>query len=153
MSLLRAVQKPTTLLRNRPRTLGAVAGLLALSYSGPIGPALVGLAKRHGQLPLLMHCFFAHPNDVPATVLETIVGNSGGGAFAQAAGNAKGYDPSEKYSKILVPIRAYFGERDCLVPPSDARFLRGTPVETSEILGVGHFAHIERPDLVLARLV
>ncbi|MFL6162594.1 MAG: alpha/beta fold hydrolase [Jatrophihabitantaceae bacterium] len=152
ISLLRAFQRPTTLLQNRPGTLLLFAELLSLSYSGSLGKRTLAVLHRTGQLPRLMNGLFAYPRLVPINLLGAIVASSGNSAFKLAARNAEAYDAAETFNRIDAPTHLYFGQYDRLVPPTDARFLTdlSKAVELGIVKGVGHFAHLERPDLVLA---
>lgn len=133
-----------------PWFLGMLLIMRTLAVLG--GGALVGLMRRLGALPALAAPLFTtgvHPSVVAALGDEIRPR-----AFARAARLAAAYDENA-WTAIRCPVRSVRGVHDVFAGEADAAVFVTmiSNFRETRLVDAGHFAHIERPDAVLAALV
>lgn len=153
-SVVDTVQHPLRALSQTPGATLSYLTLACLSQLGPAGPALTRGAHGLRLLAPLLGHVVAQPNRLRPSVLEHLSRSVRPASFRLAAKNGLQYDCRARWSRIDIPLWASFGSADRLVPPEDkARLEADLPSARTEMLeGVGHFAPLERPDLVAASL-
>jgi pimeloyl-ACP methyl ester carboxylesterase len=144
-----AARGPLRSLTTLPAFVGMLLVMRSMAALGPAGSALV---RKIGATPLmrpLMSPFFADPAAVPAKVIRRLGEDARPASFAAAARAAAGYDFSQ-WRGIRCPVLATRGDKDVFTPPTDLLWLAELVphVRTVTIPHCGHFAVLERPDLV-----
>ena len=151
VAVLDAIRRPIRGGLGLPGFAGMLLIMRTLAVFGDLGPALVRLMRRLGWLPALAGPLFAgavHPSVVSALGDEVRPG-----AFARAARVAATYR-ERTWTAIRCPVRSVRGIRDVFAGETDAAaFVALIPdFRETRLPDAGHFAHIERPDAVLAAL-
>lgn len=144
-----AARAPLRSLSRFPAFVGMLLVMRSMAALGPAGSALV---RKIGATPLmrpLMSPFFADPAAVPARVIRRLGEDARPASFAAAARAAADYDFSQ-WRGIRCPVLATRGDKDVFTPPTDLlRLAELVPhVRTVTFPHCGHFAVLERPDLV-----
>lgn len=131
--------------------LFAMRALALLGRNGHRGRAVVRALARCGALPVLTAPLFA--GRVDPSVVAAFGGDVRPAAFAAAARIAASYDESV-WRGIRCPVRSVRGTRDVFAAERDTAAFADLIEDFDEIrlADAGHFAHIERPDAVLALL-
>lgn len=135
--------------------LPAFAGMLltmrSLAGLGAVGDAIVRSVARCGLLPLLTASLFARP--VHPSVIEAFATEVRPRSFARAARLAADYEP-RTWTAIECPVRSVRGTHDVFAGECDAALFATLIRRFRErrLPDAGHFAHIERPDAVLAAI-
>jgi pimeloyl-ACP methyl ester carboxylesterase len=126
----------------------------ALSALGGAGRMLVrGLDRVHLLRPAVLP-LFRHAFRVPTTVVDALAREVRPASFVAAAGIARGYPADTLWAGIRCPVTALKGDHDVFVRDSDlARLSAVVPqARTMVIPDCGHFANVERPEVVLAAI-
>lgn len=149
--VLEAVRRPVRRGLALPWFAGMLTIMRALAPLGRVGTAVVRAFARLRALPLLTAPLFA--GRVDPSVVAAFGREVRPAAFARAARLAAAYDETA-WRRIVSPVRTVRGARDVFAGATDAAALRALipGVRAQRLAGTGHFAHIERPDAVLAAL-
>ena len=150
-SVVDAVRRPVRGGSRLPWFAGMLLAMRALALAGTAGHALVRLLARRGVMPALTAPLFAVPPH--PSVVDAFADEVRPAGFARAARLAAAYE-LRTWTGIRCPVRSVRGARDVFAGESDAAaFLALIPdFREVRLSGAGHFAHIERPDAVLALL-
>jgi pimeloyl-ACP methyl ester carboxylesterase len=126
----------------------------AMSRVGRFGAGLASALARLHLLRAAVAPLFRYPRQIPASVIRALGTEIRPRAFSLAVGMGVDYDASAAWAKIECPVRAVKGDRDVFSRQVDftrlGDILPASHRETIE--ACGHFAHIERPNEVLAAL-
>ena len=144
-----AVRRPVRGSLGLPWFSGMLLAMRALAAVGPVGRALVRLLARRGAMPALTAPLFVAPPH--PSVVDAFAGEVRPAAFARAARLAADYE-LRTWTGIVCPVRSIRGARDVFAGESDAAAFVALIPDFHEVRlsDAGHFAHIERPDAVLA---
>jgi pimeloyl-ACP methyl ester carboxylesterase len=148
-----AVRRPLRGGIRLPAFAGMLATMRALAALGPVGRVLAPALHRVGALRPLAAPLFARPRAVHRSVVAALAHEVRPASFARAARHASGYD-LDAWRRITCPVEAVRGEADVFAGATDAAAFGARIGGFHEIVldDAGHFAHIERPDAVLAAL-
>lgn len=154
-SIVSTVNHPWKSLLSNSGPARTYMSMKCIARLGSAGPWLVSQLDKRGQLRKIMGRLFASPDLLPNSIVSSVAKNMRPGAFVLAAKNGKGYDARELWAQIACPLVATFGGVDQLVPWVDAQDLRACQPHARIISfeDVGHFAQVERPDLVLPLVI
>ncbi|MDJ1113129.1 alpha/beta fold hydrolase [Microbacterium dauci] len=152
-AVIDAIRRPVRGGLRLPGFAGMLLVMRGLAVIGATGTAFVRALGRGGFLRPLSAPLFAHPARVHRSVVDALAGEIRPASFAGGADAAASYD-LERWRRIGCPVRAVSGERDVFVADSDAAALAELiPDFTHTTLpDAGHFAAVERPELVLHEL-
>ena len=148
--IVQAVNHPLVSLRERPVTWLVYQALRAATATS----VLTRLLPRHlipsDVIALALSPVAAHPRSLPVTFLRSIAEGMRSDSFRVAARTGVGYDVVHRWAQITVPVTATFGRQDALVTAADLQALASAASSTYVVPleDVGHFAPVERPDLV-----
>lgn len=150
-AVLDAVRRPLRGGAALPGFAGMLTMMRMLAALGSAGIAIVRAAGRRGWLPALAAPLFA--GTVHPSVVDALADEIRPAAFARAARFAAAYE-ERTWTGIRCPVRSVRGVRDVFAGEADAAaFVRLIDDFRETRLGsTGHFAHIERPDAVLAAM-
>jgi pimeloyl-ACP methyl ester carboxylesterase len=145
-----AARHPVRALRTLPAFTLLRAGLVVTRGAAR---GLLRAAARIGLLPLLAAPVFAAVRRLDRSVLEVFVDEFRPAGFLGAARSAAGYD-TRRWASVSCPVVAVAGRQDVFARVDDLERLGATLPDVRTVLleGCGHFAHVERPDAVVAEL-
>lgn len=151
VAVLDAIRRPVRGGRVLPWFAGMLLLMRTFAVLGGVGVAVIRLVHQLGLLPTLAAPLFAKPAH-PA-VTAALGGDIRPVAFARAARLAADY-PERTWTAIRCPVRSVRGVRDVFAGETDAAaFVALIPdIHEQRLPDAGHFAHIERPDAVLAAI-
>lgn len=152
-SVIESVGHPVGRFSTLPGFVSLWQVMRLLAALGRFGRTLVrGLEAARLLRPAVLP-LFRHPWRIDASVIDALSREIRPRSFVAAAEIARGYDP-QVWSTIRCPVAALKGDRDVFVRDDDLEklcaLLPGT--RTSVVADCGHFANIERPDVVLAAI-
>jgi len=131
------------------RVLGALryASNLLAAWGGWVGSRSDALARRARARRLLMGFVVDRPDRLPAALVSEQVRGSGKPGFVDALDALTGYPIRDRLGEIGCPTLIVWGERDWLIPVSDAdEFARLIPDSRKVVWPhTGHMAMLERP--------
>lgn len=132
--------------------------LAKLKIAGRLGPVVQPgmrlLSHRPGAVRSVGGGLYAHPDQLPPTVLQALARSFDARALRDTLAIGRRYFPREIYPAIHVPTRLAFGERDPLTGEADACVAHQLipHLDWHRIPNAGHFAHIEQPVATAAHL-
>ncbi|GAA1982930.1 alpha/beta hydrolase [Microbacterium pumilum] len=153
VGVLDAIRRPV---RGGAKLL-AFAGMLAtmrvVRLLGAAGRALVRGLHRIGVLATLAAPLFAQPRRIHRSVIDALAVEIRPAAFTRAARIAAAHD-TESWRRIECPVWGIRGVQDVFAGAGDAAAFGSLIGRFAELRvpDAGHFAHIERPDAVLAAI-
>lgn len=152
-AIVDAVRHPLRGLRTVPWFVGLLLTMRVLAGLGSLGVRVVRLLHRLGALRALTAPLFAAPAHVHHSVIDAFAHELRPRAFVEAARAAAAYDLS-LWRAISCPVRTIRGERDVFVHASDEDRLAAlaSDVVQTTLPGAGHFAAVERPQVVAEAL-
>ena len=134
-------------LEHAARALARIERLVAF-YGGWIASRSSMLARRAGLRRLVLSAIAAYPDRLPAPLVAEQVAGAGRPGLLPALRAMSAYPLRDRLGEIVCPTLIVWGERDKLVPVSDAgEFERLIP--GSRQVGypdTGHVPMLERPD-------
>ncbi|GAA1929023.1 hypothetical protein GCM10009775_21330 [Microbacterium aoyamense] len=152
-AVMDAVRRPW---RGGLRLPGFAGMLLAMRLLATTRTAGRGFLRALCRMRLLRAAaapLFAHPARIDRTVVDALADEIRPAAFVAAARAARAYD-RERWRLITTRIISLRGRSDVFAGAHDGEaFARLIPMFVEHrIEDAGHFAHIERPDVVLSAL-
>jgi pimeloyl-ACP methyl ester carboxylesterase len=153
-AVIDAIRRPWRGGRRLPWFAGMLLAMRLFAPLGRAGRVLATALHRLGVLTLLAAPLFAARGALDPSVFEALAREVRPGAFADAARAAARYD-LRAWGGIHAPVRAVRGARDVFVGADDRAALARLIPDYREhtIVGAGHFAAIERPEIVLDALL
>ncbi len=136
-----------------PGFAGMLLTMRMLAGLGAAGRVFVRALDRIGALRTLTAPLFARPRSVHRSVIAAFVAELRPRAFVRAAAAARAYD-LETWRRITCPVVAVRGSSDVFAAAADTAGFASRVGGYREVQrdDAGHFAHIERPDVVLAAI-
>jgi pimeloyl-ACP methyl ester carboxylesterase len=153
-TMIDAARHPVRRFVRMPRFVLLWRAMQAMAHLGGTGARLaLGLNRLH-LLRAAVAPLFRYSKRVPANVIAAFGRELRPSSFAAAVTMGNDYDPSRRWAEIECPVRALRGDRDVFAPADDIDRLGETlpSAHRQTLARCGHFAHIERPDEVLAAL-
>ena len=153
-AVLDAVRRPWRGGVRLPWFAGMLVAMRALACLGAAGRGIGRMLHRIGILAPLASPLFAARSAVDPSVFDALSRELRPAAFAAAARAVSAYDIAA-WAGIECPVRAVSGADDVFVGAGDAEVLgRIIPDHRHHVIaGAGHFAAIERPEVVVDALL
>ncbi|MGV8896171.1 MAG: alpha/beta fold hydrolase [Rhodoglobus sp.] len=154
-SVIDSVRHPVRHFRAVPGFVMLWRVMAVLSALGTAGRALVRAMEAARLLRAATFPLFRHPFRIDSGVIDALSHEIRPRAFVSAVDITRGYDPDVTWAHIACPVAALKGDRDVFVRDADlAELSRLLPSSrTAVIADCGHFANVERPDVVLAAII
>ncbi|MCU1516386.1 MAG: alpha/beta hydrolase [Pseudarthrobacter sp.] len=144
-----AVREPLGGISKSPAFVGMRLLMGSLAALGPAGPPLVRAVGATPLMGLLMSPFFANPAAMSGAVIRRLGKDARPAGFSAAARAVAHYD-FDQWRSIRCPVLATRGDSDVFTSLSDLDWLAAMVpnVQRVTIADCGHFANIEKPELV-----
>ncbi len=145
-----AVRHPWRAVGLLPGFVGMLVAMRLLDATGALGRTLVPALRRLRLLRLAAAPLFAHPFAIDRSVVDALGDEIRPGSFLAATRAAAAYDET-RWRAISAPVLSLRGRTDVFAGHHDEKiFAALIPGFSAHLIaGAGHFAHIERPDIVL----
>lgn len=136
-----------------PGFAGMLLTMRVLAGLGAAGRAFVRALDRVGALRAVAAPLFARPRSVHRSVIAAFAAELRPRAFVRAAAAARAYD-LDTWRRITCPVVAVRGTSDVFAGAADTAGFASRVGGYREVRldDAGHFAHVERPDAVLAAI-
>lgn len=148
-AVIDAVRRPLRGGAALPWFAGMLLAMRMLSGLRAVGEATVPALNRIGLLRVLSSPLFASPRSMHDTVIDAVAAEIRPRAFVDAARAAARYDETI-WRAVTCPVVALRGEQDVFMRDSDEAVLTELVqnITYRRIGAAGHFAALERPELV-----
>lgn len=152
-AVLDAIRRPWRGALGLPGFAGMLLAMRTLRAAGPAGRRLVRLLRRLHLLRPAAAPLFAQSRAIDRSVVDALADEIRPDSFLAAARAAATYDES-RWRRISAPVMSVRGRSDVFAGARDgAAFAAAVPsFAERRVDGAGHFAHVERPDVVLDAL-